>query len=307
MAVIPHNKLNQPNKLGNVTMKIIDPHLHLFNLEKGDYQWLKSDNPPFWSDKSVIEKSFSEHDLQLTSPLELAGFVHIEAGFDNQQPWREIAWLESTCSLPFKSIAGINLQLSSNEFEQVLTKLGQFKSVVGVRDILDENALEYLCSAHVQENLAQLAQRSFIFECQMSLENIAATEQLINILNKLSQLNIVINHAGWPPEIINDETWKNWQQSIKLLSSFQQVSIKCSGFEMVNRQYPLAWQQQVIQCCTEAFGLNRVMLASNFPLCLFKESYQELWQQHQHLPILSTIELQQLCFENAKRIYQINT
>ena len=104
-------------------MKIIDPHLHLFDLEQGDYQWLKAENPPFWSDKKIIASNFAETDLQLSSPFELAGFVHIEAGFDNSKPWREIAWLEETCSLPFRSIAGINLLLPSNEFQQVLDKL----------------------------------------------------------------------------------------------------------------------------------------------------------------------------------------
>ena len=135
-------------------MKIIDPHLHLFNLAQGDYQWLKADNPPFWPDKKIIVKNVTEKELHLSAPFEMAGFVHIEAGFDNQQPWREIAWLESTCSLPFKSIAGINLLLPTNEFQQALKKLNGYKSVVGVRDILDENAFEYLSNPQVQKNLA---------------------------------------------------------------------------------------------------------------------------------------------------------
>ena len=100
--------------------------------------------------------NFTEKDLHLSSPFELAGFVHIEAGFDNSKPWREIAWLERTCSLPFRSIAGINLLLPSNDFQQTLDKLCQYKSVVGVRDILDENAFDYLSNPLVRKNLALL-------------------------------------------------------------------------------------------------------------------------------------------------------
>ena len=140
-------------------IKIIDPHLHLFNLKQGDYQWLKAENPPFWSDKKIINHSFTEKDLQLSSPFELAGFVHIEAGFDNQQPWREIAWLEKTCSLPFRSIAGINLLLPSNEFQQTLDKLSKYQSVIGVREILDENAFEYYTGSCL--NLTQNRKISF--------------------------------------------------------------------------------------------------------------------------------------------------
>ena len=73
-------------------MKIIDPHLHLFDLSQGEYSWLKPECPPFWPDKSLVAKNFSEHDLRLNESLKLTGFVHIDAGFNNQQPRREIAW-----------------------------------------------------------------------------------------------------------------------------------------------------------------------------------------------------------------------
>jgi predicted TIM-barrel fold metal-dependent hydrolase len=285
-------------------MKIIDPHLHLFNLKQGDYQWLKADNPPFWSDKKVIEKNFNEKHLQLEPPLELAGFVHIEAGFDNQQPWREIAWLESTCSLPFKSIAAIDLTLPTPEFLDALMQLSRFDSVIGVRDILDDNALEYLSNLQVQDNFAQLAQHKFIFECQMPLSDTKATAQLIEIVANNPTLSLVINHAGWPPENSNSDAWTNWQQSIEKLSAYKDITIKCSGFEMASRQYTPTWQQQVIKQCITSFGLHRTMLASNFPLCLFKESYQENWLTHQENSEFSASELELLCHKNAQRIYR---
>ena len=98
-------------------MKIIDPHLHLFDLTKGSYEWLQANNPPFWSDKALINRSFNEGDLSLISPLSLAGFVHIEAGFDNQQPWRELNYLNNECQFPFAAIASIDLRLDSNSFK----------------------------------------------------------------------------------------------------------------------------------------------------------------------------------------------
>ncbi|MFB0998937.1 MAG: amidohydrolase family protein [Colwellia sp.] len=286
-------------------MKIIDPHLHLFNLEQGDYQWLKADNPPFWSDKKTIEHSFPEKDLHLSSPLKLAGFVHIEAGFDNQEPWREIVWLEGACSLPFRSIAGINLLLPSNEFQQVVDKLCQYESVVGVRDILDDNAFEYLSTLVVQKNLAILAKQQLIFECQMPLTDVIATAQLIKVLNELPTLKLVINHAGCPPENVNSKSWEDWQQSLQSLSDFENISIKCSGFEMINRNYSVTWQQRVINQCLTTFGLNKTMLASNFPLCLFKASYQKTWFAHTENKQLSEANLEILCYKNTQRIYKI--
>ena len=96
-------------------MKIIDPHVHLFDIAQGDYHWLKPDNSPFWSDKALINKTCVEGDLAFifetdlksepvfSSELELvlASFVHIEAGFDNKRPWRELNNLEATCKKTF--------------------------------------------------------------------------------------------------------------------------------------------------------------------------------------------------------------
>jgi len=286
-------------------MKIIDPHLHLFDLEQGDYQWLKAESPSFWSDKNIINHSFTEKDLLLSSPFKLAGFVHIEAGFDNQQPWREIAWLERTCSLPFRSIAGINLLLSSSDFQQTLDKLCQYKSVVGVRDILDENAFEYLSNPLVQKNLALLSKQQLIFECQMPLTDVVATAQLIKVLGELPTLKLVINHAGCPPKSVNSDLWKNWQQSLQSLSCFENISIKCSGFEMINRDYSATWQQRVIEQCLSTFGLNKTMLASNFPLCLFKSSYQRCWLAHNENKGLPEETLELIYYKNAQCIYKI--
>jgi L-fuconolactonase len=286
-------------------MKIIDPHLHLFDLEEGEYQWLKAENPPFWSDKKVITHNFTEKDLQLSSLFELAGFVHIEAGFDNQQPWREIAWLEETCSLPFRSIASINLLLPSKEFQQVLDKLCQYESVVGVRDIFDDNAFEYLSNPVVQKNLSILAKQQFIFECQMPLADVVATTQLMKVLNVLPTLKLVINHAGYPPRDVKSEPWKDWQQNLKSLCDYENISIKCSGFEMINRDYSAIWQQLVINQCLKTFGLYKTMLASNFPLCLFKGSYQENWLSHKQNNQLPTTTIEFLCYKNTQRIYKI--
>jgi len=285
-------------------MKIIDPHLHLFNLEQGDYQWLKAENPPHWSDKKKIAKNFTEEDLCLSSPLELAGFVHIEAGFNNQEPWREIHWLESHCTLPFKSIAGIDLQLEPSVFSQRIIQLKKFKSVVGVRDILEDNAIRYLSNQQVQNNLALLAKEQLIFELQMPLNNLDSVYLLADILTKTPHLSVVINHAGWPPFQQNKEDEHlHWLKGIKILSAFEHCAIKCSGYEMTNRNYTVLWQQNIIKHCISNFGIERVMLASNFPLCTFHSAYQDYWQQQTTTTSFSTDEIAKLCNNNTQRIY----
>lgn len=288
-------------------MNIIDPHLHLFDLSKGQYHWLKSGNPPFWSDKSAIAKNFNEQDIELALPLNLTGFVHIEAGFDNQQPWREIAWLEQSCQGNFRSVAMIDITLAPDVFSQQLETLLSYKSVVGVRHILDDDAFSILKNENCLSNLRMLAKKQLSFELQMPLSDTQAVERLVEIISATAGLLYCINHAGWPPLRLEHtkNTYNYWQKNLQRLSEFTNVYIKCSGFEMADRRYSKSWQQAVIKQCIASFGVARVMLASNFPLCLWHASYQDTW--HTNTNALNNAEqMQQLCFSNAQHFYKLD-
>jgi len=295
-------------------MKIIDPHLHLFNLEQGDYHWLKKDNPPFWPDKNIINRSFTEQELKLTQPFELAGFVHIEAGFDNKKPCREIAWLESSCKLPFKSIANIDITLSSDNFSLKIEKLTRFSSMVGIRHILDDKAFSLLSDKQVISNIAKLNSLGLLFEVQMSLLDHQSINLLCDVIKHNNNMSFIINHTGFPPIDTQTIEWKHWQSNLIKLSIFSHVAIKLSGWEMMDRNYTQSksqsWLNLMMQGCFDIFGIKRVMLASNFPLCLFSQkNYQQYW-----LYLLSTDffqtkteqEKSALLYNNALQWYQLN-
>lgn len=285
-------------------LKIIDPHVHLFDLNIGNYHWLKPVNPPFWPDKKLIQQNFSVTDLSLSANLQLAGFVHIEAGFDNEQPWRELQWLEQSCKQPFRSIAFIDITQSPINFTLELTKLSQFSSLVGVRYIFENTDIfKTLNNEQVLKNLQQLADQQLLFELQMPFDNIEAVQLICQLLTKLPNLTVIINHAGLPePE--SESQFQQWQTVIKQFSQFNRCAIKCSGWEMQNRHYTLNCQQKVINHCLACFGEDRVMLASNFPLTLFSQTYQGYWQSCVKNTTLSHQQLEKLCFVNSYHWYQ---
>ncbi|WP_440876615.1 amidohydrolase family protein [Thalassotalea sp. PLHSN55] len=308
-------------------MKIIDPHLHLFNLEQGEYAWLYNDNISFNGDKRIIVQNFNEQDLHLTTPLQLAGFVHIEAGFNNKQPWQELNWLNQHCQLPYRSIAFIDLTLAPKPFNQQLKQLSAFNSFVGIRHILDEDALDILNHQYCQQNLIALNEQKLIVELQLSLQDSAAVDRLIALAQQLPALTFIINHAGWPPnedeetsvsvnESEGNAEFALWQSNLKRMSTIKQCAIKCSGWEMMTNSkvalsLPISVDKydkltaNIVAECLNAFGENRVMLASNFPLCLFRQSFQQLWQSYQQLP-LSAEQLTKLTFANAANWYRLN-
>ncbi|WP_286237130.1 amidohydrolase family protein [Neptuniibacter halophilus] len=279
--------------------RIIDPHIHLFNLESGDYQWLQAGTGPDWPDKVNIRRSFHESDLQPGAGHELAGFVHIEAGFDNLKPWRELAWLEQHCTLPYRSVAFA--ALNSAVFPQQLQQLQRYRSLVGIRFILDERAARLLGQPLFQQNLALLAKQGLLFEAQLSLSDQEGVNLLIEQMQANPALSVVINHGGFPRQ--PDQTWMT---SVTRLGQQPSCSIKCSGWEMFDRHWNLDQVRPMISYAVREFGLSRVMLASNFPVSELGCSYAELWRRYIDEMPWQGFEREMLCYDNARRIYQLD-
>jgi predicted TIM-barrel fold metal-dependent hydrolase len=296
-------------------MKIIDPHLHLFDIEQGDYYWLKPESSPCWPDKNLIHKTFTELDLSLTSPFELAGFVHIEAGFDNNEPWRELAALEQSCNKPFSAVANIDLTLSCEDFTRSLAILAKYQSFVGVRHILDEQALSLLTNTQVLSNFKRLnnfikeSKQGLVFETQLSLCDITDVRALCNVISDNQDITFIINHAGFPPLDTDTANWQHWKENLRLLSKHPLVAIKCSGWEMTDRHYQVTWLNKMLTVIFNIFGHERTLLASNFPLCLLsKSSYHSYWAfmlSCEFFQALTAQEKSALCYDNALRWYSI--
>jgi predicted TIM-barrel fold metal-dependent hydrolase len=298
-------------------IKIIDPHLHLFDLQKGDYTWLKPEKPPFWPDKHLINKSFTENDLTLNDPLSLAGYVHIEAGFDNQHPHRELKYLQADCQLPFSSIANIDLTLDSILFNQQLKILSGYQSFIGVRHIFDESAFDLLNNNQVLTNFTCLnnfaieAQLPLVFEVQFPFNDTHSVVLLCNVIAKNQHITFIINHAGFPTTKVGSTESKSWLSNLMKLEGFENIVIKCSGWEMVDRKYKHQqdWLNDTLQNCFTTFGEKRMMLASNFPLCLFSNStYQQYWHELLNTDFMQSKSEQEksaLCYHNALRYYRL--
>jgi len=321
-----------------MTVNIIDPHLHLFNRSRGDYHWLKTQNPPFWSDKSIIQQDFSideiNNSLLVNNKINLSGFIHIEAGFDNTQPWRELEYIESLDCQSNRTIASIDLLATPEHFQTSLKRLQLCQSLIGARHIFDEQAYTILANQNSQKNFASLNEvTDFIFELQLPLADESAINVmplLIQTISNNSQLRFIINHAGFPPKAsskdINRDAWSLWQQHITEIAKYPNVFIKCSGWEMQDRQYKMSWFSKITSFCLKTFSVERVMLASNFPLCLLgrkvankldsnagnelsNKDYESYW-----LDILGSEVIKQcseneknaLLYHNALRIYQLS-
>lgn len=279
-----------------MSLKIIDPHVHFFNLAEGQYTWLQGENPPAWPNLELIKQPVSDEQLIKSTDFELAGIVHIEAGFDNQSPINELNWLSSHLKkLPFKAISYAQLDCAPAQFQKAINDLTH-PHLIGIRDITEGADAQRLLTPACFNNLQTLCQQGLHYEAQFELENTAVAAQLANYAKALPQLKIIINHGGLPNNI------KNWQQSIRMLSSHNNIAIKFSGFELLALN--LQQQQYCFDTLFSYFGEQRIMFASNFPVCQINASYNNVWDSHQAL--CKTDKMwHNLSYANAKYFYNI--
>lgn len=281
-------------------MDIVDPHLHFFFLNQGDYHWLKQRNAPFWSDKARIAKPFGERDIALSGQFRLRGYVHIEAGFDNVRPWREVNALYAHCTKPHRIVAGIDLP--GPDFFPQLNALKRNERVSGLRYILDEQASELLGKPYIRHRLMECGRANLAFDCQLNINDTIAVKHLSAMAQHSKELKLIINHAGWPSDCRN--SYAIWRRNLRTLSENSSIAIKLSGWEMTNRDYSMRFAQNVINDALDIMGDSRVMLASNFPLCLLSCDYLTLWQRY--LAVTPPRYVQRLFCDNACHWYGLD-
>ncbi|MCG7535664.1 amidohydrolase family protein [Pseudoalteromonas sp. OOF1S-7] len=276
--------------------KIIDPHLHFFSLQKGQYHWLKH-NPPAWPNLEQIRQDHLPDALLDQSGFTLEGCVHIEAGFDNDQPRRELTWLaEILPASRYKAVSYAQIDAPAAQFRAQLDAL-RHPSLVAIRDITEGQDATRLQSPQVTENLAYLSECGLHFEAQFELSQHNIVKHLCHITQQLPQLRIMLNHSGLVGQ--HDD----WQDNAAMLAAQPNCAIKFSGHELLDHPQPLQTQ---LNRLLALFGRKRVMFASNHPVCLIQHSYEAIWQQYLSLCREDAPLWHRLSYANAKDWYGFN-
>jgi predicted TIM-barrel fold metal-dependent hydrolase len=172
---------------------------------------------------------------------------------------------------------------------------------------LDEQANSLLSNSKVLRHLNLLSSQQLSFDAQLFLTDSQAVAKLIKLLDNAPELQVIINHGGWPPAFTDHKAWQCWQRNLQQLAGYPQVAIKLSGWEMSNRKWSLDTIKPVLETCLTEFSDTRLMLASNFPLCTWRFTLPEMWQNYTANLGLSGSTLTRLTHTNAATWYKFNT
>lgn len=189
------------------------------------------------------------------------------------------------------------------------------------RHILPPPPEKLLADADFRRGFARLARFDLSFDAWLYHPQIP---ELTDLARAFPETPIVLNHLGGVLGIGSysgrrEEVFQIWRQSIRELAQCPNVHMKLGGLGLAvsGRDYHLAplpassgelakdWQPH-IAACIEAFGVERCMFESNFPVDKAACSYVVLWNAFKRLVSgASADEKAALFHDNAMRFYRL--
>lgn len=115
---------------------------------------------------------------------------------------------------------------------------------------------------------------------------------------------IILNHTGmWADRDLAG--WK-WKDSMRTLAARPNIAMKISGLGMLDAKWTLESIRPLVLEALEAFGLERAMFASNFPVDSLTSDYRTLWRAFSEITRgFSADERMALLSANAQKFYRI--
>lgn len=150
--------------------------------------------------------------------------------------------------------------------------------------------------------LRALAERGLLFELMAHPDQLhdAATA-----LARVPDLTVVVEHTGWPrsADAAEHDLWRSGMSALAALGD--RVVCKLSGLAMpLGTMRPEAFEPW-IDHAIETFGIDRCLVASNFPVDGLHGTLDELWTTFAELTSrFADDEREQLFAANAERVYR---
>ncbi len=275
----------------------IDAHHHYWELGRFDYSWL--DQPEL----AAIRRSFL--------PSDLASLIQ-EAGVDKtifvqtQHNLEETEWVLGLAD-QHDFMAGVVgwVDLASEQCEEQLLRLKAHPKFSGIRHVTqDEPDDDFIIRPDILRGLQVLEKHQVPFDLLFYVKHIhhAAT-----VAATVPELPLVIDHLSKPE--IKAGRLDNWQSHFCRAAEFPNVYCKLSGMitEANWEDWTIDNLKPYVDIALEAFGPERCMFGSDWPVCELAGTYAEVYRGlRELLEPLSDHEQQLIFGGTAASFYQLN-
>lgn len=297
------------------TGPIVDPHMHLWDLDRHYYAWLQDTplpNNPAGDMTPIAYKSYGlDSYLADAKGWNVVEVVHVECGLPPKDQLSETDWLQSIADqrgVISGIVAGANLD--DPGVEAMLAAHAARRNVRGIRQIVNwhkDPAKTYgptdkLLDAQWRAGFALLAKYGLSFDLQLYPSQMAVAAELAGAH---PDIPLIINHAGMPTDR-DDAGLAAWRDGLAALAERPNVSCKISGLAMIDRAWTVESLKPFILTVIETFGVDRCMFASNFPVEKVHGSFGAFYAAYDAITArFSDDERETLFARAARRIYRL--
>jgi L-fuconolactonase len=279
-------------------MSRVDAHHHIWDLSVREQSWMAG------PEMDPIRRTFSIDDLapqaaaaDITATVlvqtvglvdETVEFLEVAAG--NDLVAGVVGWVDLTAPDVADALAGLLARPDGSYLK-------------GIRhQVHDEPDVDWLLRPEVQRGLAAVAEAGLVYDLLTKSPHLPAA---IETARALPDLTFVVDHISKP---VIGEPLDPWATDLRQLATLPNVTCKLSG--MVTEASWTDWKPSDLQpyadVVLDAFGPDRVMFGSDWPVCLLAATYPTVVETAETLTAnLSPTDREAVFATTATRTYNL--
>ncbi len=241
----------------------IDTHQHFWAVNDTDYPWMTDE-------LDAIRRDFLPPDLKpLLDASGFDGCVAVQA----RQMIKETEWLLGLAEEHdwIRGVVGW-APLSDHAGEPFLEKFSAHQKLVGVRHVVhDEPDDDFILRPEFNEGVRRCKDHGLAYDILIFWKHLPQT---IQFADRHPDQVLVVDHIA-KPRIRKGAFDDEWAAGIRELAQRPHVSCKLSG--MVTEVRDAEWNTDLLrpyfETVLEAFGPERLMFGSDWPVCLLRSDH----------------------------------
>jgi L-fuconolactonase len=272
---------------------IVDAHQHFWDPARGDYGWLKPDNP--------IHRVFGTNDLRpLLVQTGVDATILVQAaptpeesdfllGIARKTPWvlGVVGWID----------------LAAADAADEVRRRTSDPLFLGVRPMLQDLAdPDWILQPGLEPALNAIAAEGLVFDALIFSHQLAAITELAR---RHPQLALVLDHAA-KPRLGDADAMLGWAQGIEALAALPNVSCKISG--LLTEVQPGGTRDDVaraIGVLFDLFGAQRLIWGSDWPVLTLAGDYQGWFELvREAIAAKESSAVRAVMGDNAVRVYR---
>lgn len=280
--------------------RVVDAHIHLWDPARADwYPYLAGRQELDMGDISGMVRRYDQPTyFSESANWNVVKFVHVAAATApySKDETAELEEMARATGHPDAIIGGIVPDAPLADTERLLDAQMASPRFRGIRPMGGS------MGAPGAEVLRVLAERDLVFELMAHPD---ALEASAVALADHGDLTIVVEHAGWPRSDAPEE-FALWRRGISALADLgEHVHCKVAGLAMPLHSMEADALRPWIEHCLVAFGVDRCMFASNFPVDAMHGTFDQLYSGFDEVTAdLSAEDREKLFAANAERLYR---